>query len=309
VLAPRREPEKIGGLYSLTGMPVWHNGQPDNFTYLGGLRVAADHRGRLAGFRDGFASVPFFVRALNLPERYFTSLAKDNGPARRLLEAGLKHLPRYRPQGEMITLGFSSALGKDGSLLRPASPADIPALLDLFNRQAARWDLSPRLDEAGLAGLMAEKSKTRIFLFPRDEKQAPQAGLGLLDLRSDRLITVMGYKGLLRPTRRFYNLWARATRRPPLPAPGANLPAVFLPFTVFAAAALPQAAACLKEVLFHIQAPEQVIAFLGLSPANPLWPVLRRCPHIAYTTVVERVYWEEEDSPLSFAPQPEIAFL
>ena len=100
-------PCKTIGMYSHTLMPVHMNGKAIELGYLGELRVNVHNRNKIRLLKMGYDS----VKGLTEKQLYpycFTSVARDNPKARRLLEAGLRGLPLYRPQGEYETFALST---------------------------------------------------------------------------------------------------------------------------------------------------------------------------------------------------------
>jgi hypothetical protein len=83
-------------------MDVFVNGEPQRVGYLGQLRVDHAFRGRLRPVVAGYEK----LLGRRRPDEAcydLTSIAEDNSVARRLLEAGLPSLPRYRFLERFVT--------------------------------------------------------------------------------------------------------------------------------------------------------------------------------------------------------------
>jgi hypothetical protein len=312
LLSPNRAPRQLTGMYALTEHAIWLNGRPARATYLGLLRVASNFRGRLGPLRDGYASIPYFTKALGLPPLYYTSLAADNAKARRLLEAGLEGLPTYRPWGKMHSLAFSTALARKTGLLQPAGPENIPEMIDFYQVQAAGRDLSPRLEAENLAALLAPGPGREIISFwlLRDSGERLIGSLALWDRRCSHPIRVSAYRKPLDRLRPLYNLGNIIRRKPTLPEPGQDLPSVFIAFMAFAPAAQNLIQASLREALARIKDMGARVGLLGLADNNPVLEQISSLPHQAYQSIIENVTWEGPDFIYSGgSPQPEIALL
>ena len=312
VIARRgRPPHEAVGMYTHVWLPVHLNGRHASAGYLGGLRVNRAHRHRIRVLRDGYASIPRLFPGAGACR--FTSIARDNAPARRLLEAGLHGLPRYQPVGELVTLALPA--NRRGRRLPPqleaARPDDIPALAETFNEAAAAWQFAPRLAQDWLEGLDGRNGLAlEDFLLLKKEGRI-LASLALWDQRAFKQTRVGGYRFPLGLARPFWNLWAALSGRIALPKPGRCLEEIYLAF-----AHLPQDAATARavvaEALQRVGARGGRVGLLGLSATHPLLPVLRReFPTQAYCTVIETVHWPDDPAPCldGRPPQPEAALL
>ena len=296
-------------VYALHRFLVQYAGRGQEAVYLGLLRVLPEYRGSRGIFRDGFSAIPHFVRHLGWPERYFTSIAVDNLPARRLLEAGLRSLPRYTPLGELHTLIFSCALGRGSHLLTRADAAQWPEVVAFYNRMMRDVPYAPVLGEA----FLREGTGLAVEDFHILRREGRVAGcLALWDRRTSRRILVEGYRPPLHALRPAVNLWARLCGRPSLPAPGHALEMGYAAFLAVEPEFHSLAGGMLREALFLARRHYGLRGLLlGLAPHGSLWPVLSRLPHTAYTTCIEHVAWPHGEAvPASCVPvQPEIALL
>jgi hypothetical protein len=313
ILVKEKEPPHAAvALYALERMRLHIDSVPSDMVYLGLLRVRPAFRGKIAVLRDGFASIPYFTKVFGLPERYFTSIAADNSPARRILEASLKQLPRYAFQGEMRSMAFSTTLAKDYGLLETAQREDWPELEEFFNRLAKGFQYAPVLGKDTLTRHAGELN-TQDFLLLRQNGRLC-ACLALWDRCKSRRMIATGYRQPLETLRPAYNLWAHLRRLPALPRPGAELRSVHLAFAAFAPEAMPLARQCLLDALHrarHVK--ETATVFMGLSAQSPLLEIFGKLPHFSYITRIESVDWDKDApmQPSTSTPQvqPEIALL
>jgi hypothetical protein len=113
-----RDGGEIIGMYSCATHRIHLNGRAVDAGYLGALRVRPEYRRRMRILREGYASIPRNCRA-GAPPFWYTAIAGDNGPARRILEANLPGMPRYRHCNDMSTLAFPRARGVRRNLWQP----------------------------------------------------------------------------------------------------------------------------------------------------------------------------------------------
>lgn len=306
------EPNSIVGMYSCEYLPVHVNGAFDYVGYLGGLRVNQQYRHKVRILKSGFASIPHLLSVQGAAPFWFTSVASENTPARRLLEAGLKGMPVYRPLGEMETLAFNTRQGKLQGLLQQAMPDDIPALVDFFNRQAECYQFSPVLTEEWFLGLSGDKGLTLGDFWLAKNGSDIQGCLAIWDQRAFKQTVSRGYRYPLNAFRGAYNLYAGATGRVKLPAVGKKMEQVFLSFVAFDNPEGSLPLQIIKEGLAHAREKGAEVGILGLSAKNPLTAILKRTlrPSV-YRTCIETVCLPTGLEPMlnGSPPQPEVAVL
>lgn len=312
IACDEKQPDVMVGMYSCAFFPVHLNGTATDVLYLGGLRVNQPYRHRLHILKSGFASIKQLAPNLAAAALIFTSVASENTPARRLLEAGLKGMPRYRPLGNMETLAFNTKQGKLQGLLQSATPQDVPALVEFFNRQAARYQYSPVLSTEWLLSLSGSQGLSLSDFWLAKDGAAIRGCLAIWDQRAFKQTVVRGYRFPLSVFRRAYNLFAAATGRVILPAPGQTLQQMFLSFVAFDNPAGEFPLRVVQEGLARARQRGAAVAILGISEQNPLAALLRRKlrPSI-YRTCIETVSWPGDPEPIhsGCAAQPEVALL
>jgi hypothetical protein len=293
VIAETVSGENIG-MYACTQFSVYLDGVVKPALYLHNLRVNRRWRHHIRFLRGGFASIAELVPDFATAASCFTSIGSGNRKAWRILEAGLSGLPRYCPQGEMVTLALPlSTKRHSGNLLRRAQRDDLPALLAFHQGYATGWQFAPCLDKDWLlcgGGLQPEDfwlyevaGKIRFCAALWDQGHCKQA-------------VVHGYRsplGLLRP---LYNFGARLLGRNLLPAIGQNLAHLFIAFAAFDDGMLVDehelALDCIAELLFRAREKPVNTAILGLAAAHPLQDKIARRFHAdAYRTRIETVSW------------------
>jgi len=301
----------VVGMCSSTTMPVHINGEAVTAGYLGELRVMPAYRNKPAVIRYGFKS----VQLLNHPDYelayWFTSIAKENSPARRLLEANLNGMPIYQPQGEMITYALSSRLGKQNLEMQSATPEDIPGLVRFYNKTASHYQYSPVLSEDWLANLNGENGLVLNDFYLLKEQGKIRACLALWDQRAIKQTVVRGYRFPLNLLRKPYNLYAKLTRRVALPAINKQIDYIFIAFLAIDDASAERFNDVIQAALYMIGKRNAQIGMLGLSADNPSSVKLQSYPKQTYHTCIESVTWPNQAQPdLKNLPvQPEIAII
>jgi hypothetical protein len=297
------------GACACTWMPVHLNGEVRRMPYLGGLRVASAFRHRPHLIREGFralAEVGGFAAETALA---FTSLARENHRARRLLERGLPGLPRYTPLGELETWVLP-ARGEPTGRLHAATASDLPDLIALINETGRASHLSPQVTERWLAG---EPGGLRVADFlVRREGAVLETCVALWDQRSFKQVRVHGYRAPLNLLRVPWNLWSAVRGGVKLPAPKGRLEAAYLAFASFRSDDWEAAALDITDALAWAAQRGVEAALLGLPSGHPLGSRLRRgrTPW-TYPTCIEAVRWPEA-TPLVLDARPvhpEIALL
>lgn len=266
------------------------NGEATGVGYLGGLRIAAGHRGRgllARGYRrlgalhgDGRAAF------------YLTTIAEDNAGALGVLTSGRAGLPTYRPAGRFLTAVLTGrsrrggvAGGAAGLSIRPATEADRGAVAAFLTERGRGRQFFPCYGEADVfaAGGMLHG------LLPGDLLLAYRGGvlvgtLGAWDQGAFRQTIVRGYEGVLRYGRAGYNAWARVRGLPRLPAVGQALACRMGALPLTAEGEEGAFGALLEGQLARLGG--GVFLAVGLHEADPLLGVLRGYRARWYTTAV-----------------------
>lgn len=301
------------GMYSCKVLPVHVNNLPARVGYLGGLRLSSKYRNRFRVVRNGFKSINELVTNRGTLSYWVTSVARENMVARRLLEARLPEMPIYSNVGELATIALSAALGqKNKNLLRRATEADIPALVEFVNGHNRAYQFAPFLTEAWLHNLSPESGIEISNFWVLKDGQDIRGCLALWDQRAFKQTVIRSYSYPFRFVRRGYNLWAAASGRVPLPAIGQSLKQVFMAFVAIDERALSDCVAIIREGLSYVRDCDARIGLLGLSADNPMYArIVAELPAHEYRTCIETVSWPGEPEPIldGRPPQPEVALL
>lgn len=277
----------------------WINGAIRRIGYLGELRLDAAAQGRFHVVRGGYE----FFRELHRADPadfYFTSIAAENDRARRLLERGVRGLPRYDHLAGLVSLLVPVPQNPHPSAvpLETAHDGDLDELAAVLNQSAQRHQLAtawtaPQLASLGQHGLPPE----RFRLLRRQGRIVACAALW--DQRGFRQIRVRGYSGLPGWTRPALNLAARLFGTPRLPAPNSVLANAFVS-PLGSAEADESLVPELVAGLFP-EAVKQGLEFLtlGFGEGDPQIAALRRrFPCRTYLSRIHRVSWDGDPDPI-----------
>lgn len=269
----------VVGVYIASVLPAHVDGHPSRLGYLGGLRVKPSHRRRIRHLREGYASVPMLA-----PERvpwWFTTIGSDNAVARRLLEAGVRGLPRYHFRGEYVTYALPTSRGRRRGIWRRG--ADVA----LHNALAARFQCSPVLDD-GVVDRAGD-------FFVCDGGTA-----ALWDQRAFKRVVARRYRTpSLIP---LYNAYARLFHRVPLPRQGGALDHTFIAFFAMESPSV----AALEDLFSHCRTP---VATIGMHAENPLRAIVERFKPMSVRSRIYAVSFDGTTPPNGRPCQPEAALL
>jgi hypothetical protein len=294
---------ELVGMYAASVLPLCVNGAVERVGYLGGLRIQPAHRRRIRHLREGFASIHQLAPEATTVPWWFTLIAEDNDVARRLLESGVRGLPRYRAIGSYATYAVAAARGQPRALWRRLRPGELPSLLAWHRQLAARQQLTPVLDEQHLRRIGTDG------LWMCGDGDGFVGMAVLWNQGAFKQVVVRRYRGALRWLRPAYNGYARLARRVALPAQGAALGQTFVAFLTLAPQVVADRStmrALLADLLSKCSTP---VAALGLHDEHPLLPALAGFKPMRYAA---RVYAVEFGEParLDGRPvQPEAALL
>jgi hypothetical protein len=299
------------GMCSWSGMKLFINGRQTQAGYLGELRVLPGFRKRPGIVRNGFRAVRLL--APDYPH-WFTSIAVDNAVARRLLEANLKGMPVYRPQGELFTLALPTSIRRRQHCLQPAAIADLPELVEFYNQQAMNFQYAPVLTESWLRQLDGDNGLHLSDFHLLRVNGRLRACFALWDQRRLKQTVVRGYRFPLAQLHSIYNLFARLSGRLTLPPVGVAIDYLFI---AFFAVAPEMEKTELRQVIdsaLALTAQRRIsCAMFGLAAENPLLKLLSGYRVQTYRTCIEAVHWPDQTSTDCTSAgrivQPEIALL
>jgi len=294
------EGDDVIGMYTAAVVPVHLDGRAERLGYLGGLRVRPDYRRKIRYLREGYASIRALAGETGTQPWWFTVVAAGNENARRLLEAGVRGLPPYKPQGDYVTFALPASRGRRRGLWRGATANDFAAIIAFHNSQAARFQYSPVLD----VDLVNRIGIARFLIFETDG--GTQGVAALWDQRAFKQIVARRYRRPLGAMMPMYNAYARLLRRIPLPPEGGALDQTFIAFLALSDSALTNGNALLEDLLSHCDTPA---ASIGLHASHPLIPAVKRFKPISYPARVYAVSFDGTAPPNGRPTQPEAALL
>ncbi len=297
------EDDHLVGMYAATPQQVYLSGVDTSVCYLGALRVERSQRNRIKHIRSGFKSIRELLPACAAAPLWYTVVGEENFPARRLLEAGISGLPKYRQIGRLTTYAIATRRGKRSGLWRRACAADESSIIEFHRSCASKLNLAPQVDDRIVSNLNIES----FFLLERGSRLL--ACCAFWDQSNFRQVVARNYHPAIRIGRPLYNAYAALTARVPLPAIGDRLPQSFLAFAAFAEEATSDNSfvdAAIRDLLSHC--PTSVAA-IGLHDAHPISASIKKLGPLTYRSRVYSVEFDGESSVGEFPVQPEVALL
>ena len=305
------------GMYVCAEQPLYWNGVETDMGYLGSLRVAPRYRHRLRILKEGYASIRRFSPGRRCSP-WYTAIASENLPARRLLEANLRGLPRYRPLNEMVSLALPRTRGRRHGLWRALSPAEsgrqesgnqeamLKSLCDFHNRHARRHQCAPVLTPARVR---ASGAAFHVI----DGQAGPMAVMALWNQQAYKQVMAYAYRPPLGALLPLYNGYARLAKKVVLPPRGQTLDQTALAFLAVAPELEREITALIEDAL--ALCPTAVMSF-GLHAAHGwLEPLRRKFAPATYRSCIYAVDFNdvhlagETIPPDGRDAQPEVALL
>jgi hypothetical protein len=210
------------GLCERVVRPSWVGGTVVDLPYLGALRIVPSHRHRIAILRGGFAMLRDECTGASDFPVALTSITSDNGPARRVLTAGVRGLPHYTPLRDFSTFALRPRRTAPDPAIVPASESDYAELADFLARTLAQRDTAPLWTAEGLRSIEAAR-----FLLLR-EGGAITGCIGLWDQRATRQARLVDCPRALGSFRAPINLAFALAGLPAIPARGSRIEQAFL---------------------------------------------------------------------------------
>ena len=256
------------------------------------------------------------LRGHTSPNLYFTSIAADNLPARRLLERGLPGMPTYRFVGEMVTLVIRrrqngdfykptakvrGRLGKAGLSLQYGNDPLVADLVELLNENGAGYQFSPVWTAEDLAtpgrcpGLAPDD-----FRLVRSADGTAVACAAFWDQRESKQTVVRGYAPRLGRLRLFLNVGLAIAGRPTLPRVGRPISHAYVSHLA-SGASRPDV---VEQLIWLLHGPADTRGVdyltLGLDARDPQLPHLRRVYRPReYRSRLYAVHWDDAGADLA----------
>ncbi len=297
-----RQTGRLEAMGSRAVRELFVNGQPQRAGYLTQLRIHPERRRYSVHLlRLGFEQ----LRRAHADDEAafdFTAIVAGNEVARRILEAGLEGLPRYRRLEEFVSFLLPArsrpGAGRSGIQVAAGSSALVPGILACLERFGRRHQFASRWTAENLL------SPESFYVVCAGGRVA--GCLALWDQRAYKQVVVHGYERTLERWRRVLNVFGAA-----LPPTGSTLAYAHISHVaiddddprVFAAllAAVTQDAG--RAGLDHLA--------IGFAARHPLAEVVRRSWRTReYASTLYVVQWNPEPPLLDGCiPHPEAAVL
>jgi hypothetical protein len=232
---------------------------------------------------------------------WYTSVAIDNEPARRLLEANLHGMPRYQQLGEMVTLALPRSRGKRNGFWQPTADHEIEAMCLAHNGAAEQFQFAPALTPAAV-----EKTGAKFYTHASAGRIA--GCMALWNQQAYKQVVARAYRQPLAAGLPLYNAWARMSRRLALPRLNRPLDQTYLAFLATDQISPNEMVASVADAL--ALCPSEVLT-LGLHGSHPALPALRLAFKPAlYRTLIYSVSFNDDTPNFDGRPvQPEVSIL
>ncbi len=306
VLAVReKDQERLSGMGTRSIKPCYVNGQVQPVGYLSNLRVHQADRNRLLvgrGYR--------FLHDLHQDGRtklYLTTIAHGNPVAFKTLTGRRAQMPLYQPAGLVHTFVYSRVNAKSNSYdlpdraihIRKGRREDLPAVMDFWQREGARYQFFPYHQKSDLGlpgGLLSALDVEDILLAFRNEQLV--GTLGLWDQSRLKQYVINGYGGVMRWLRPIYNGYARIVNRTPLPPKGSQLKLLTAAVPMVEADDAKIFEALLHTAIQQIDLRKQDYLMVACHESSPLLRVLKKIRGVSYLTHLYFVCWTDGVSML-----------
>lgn len=277
-------------------------GQARRVGYLGELRLDHTARGRMDVLRGGYRFFQELRRELPA-DIYFSSIAEDNLPARRLLERGLSGLPAYHFLADFETRLVpvrrctSLPVPRDVRMVR-ASGVDVGEIVKFLNQKASRHHFAPVWTEHLMRSLRSHGLPMEKFQLAYEGPRLVGCA-ALWDQRPFRQTRVRGFARSLRLARPWYNAAMRMCGGVPLPSVGEQIAHAFVSPLACAEDAAPVFSALLGTLARDSATRGLAYFTLGFAATDSR---LTQLPHgigvRAYRTRLYQVIWPDDETPM-----------
>jgi hypothetical protein len=298
----------IVGFGSCAVRTVLINGHPTKIGYLFGLRVRQAYRKQYPLLHCGYE----FLRESQRDRRlafYINTILTENQSAQRLLGKPRRCMPTYMPCGGYEIYTFTTRKSRrslpSAFYFRQATTADLPVLIQFLTEEGRRYQFFPVLTAQDLTeGRFPGLDIHQFYLLFDAQDQIVAAGV-LWDQTGYKQYVAQGYHGLLKwlyPVSRWFPLFGF----PALPVPGTILRFQTLSFWVVKDNHPDYFRAFLDQILVASNFP---LLLVGVHERHPLRSLLRKRPHISYTSRLYLVHWKEQQEAVDALDRTMIPYL
>ena len=263
------------------GVMDWYcNGVPGRIGYLGQLRVDPCYRARPRLLLQGYAKLRELHEADGATLIYATTISADNVAARRILEASIEGMPRYRHIDDLITFVIATHAGSRrcrGSVeIANADSGDLEEIERCLARYGTRRQFSPVWSRRVLSnGDRMRDLGVEDFVVARGNSGVVGC-LALWDQRKFKQTVVRGYSRRLACARPAANVLSRLTGSPRLPPVGAQLAMAYVSHVAVGDGDPEILEALLRRALDRAAERNIELVALGFSRRNVLAQVVAR---------------------------------
>lgn len=279
------------GLCERVVRPCHIGGRVVDLPYLGALRIVPSHRHRIAILRGGFAALrEHCERASDFPAA-FTSITSDNGPARRVLTAGIKGLPRYTPLCDFSTFALRPCRAPSDPAIAVAEERDFAPLATFLGAALAQRDCAPVWTAEALGTVVG----LRVLVLR--EGGVITGCIAVWDQRASRQALLVDCPRWLRQLRAPANLAFRIAGLPAAPKVGRAINQAFLSFAATLDDCPRRFIRLVRAGLGEAQRLGVGAVMIGLPSAHPWRTALRRAIRaIEYRTSLFAAAWPGHES-------------
>jgi hypothetical protein len=318
VVARDRRSGRIVAMGSRAVRDVYVNGRRARMGYLGQLRVDPSHRRRRDLLLAGYALTRSRRQEDELPFD-LTSIMADGRSARRLLSAGVRGLPRYRPLEPFVTMAIP-VRGRRGRRrgrsieIERGSRSALTDIVDCLQRNARRFQLAPRWSAQDLQSTSRTRGLELADFYLARRRGRVIGCLTRWDQRSFRQVMVRGYAPRLGRWRPAVNAIAPWLGMPGLPAVGHQVAFAFLSHVAVDDDDPLVLGPLIDAVRRDARGSSLSSLVIGCCERNPLIAAVRgRLPHRGWMSMLYTVDWDDcENAALTLdgrVPHPEVALL
>jgi hypothetical protein len=231
IVARKRETGELVGMASRSVRDLYVNGRSTRVGYLGQLRFQPGCRSWRAVLDEGFAVCRHLHERGDAPF-YLTSVAADNGAARRLLRRPpSRRAPAFLELTALRTFAIPTTLRRrapaPAARLERGSDALLPGIVECLHRNLSRYQFAPHWTTADIGSERTRHLLARHFVVALDGNRVIGC-LARWDQTAFKQVVIRGYSRRLSRWRPLVNAAGRWLGVPPLPPIGAALRCAFL---------------------------------------------------------------------------------
>jgi hypothetical protein len=289
------ERERVVGMGGRSLKPLFINGAPIDFGYLGGLRLHPEVR-RTGLLARGYAALKRLHKENPVPA-YLTTIIEDNTEVRRLLTSGRVGLPHYLDHGRYVTYAVSLNARRrnfESPLeIRRGDAVGLDAILRFLAEMGRQRQFFPVLaaDDFGspyLRGL--SPADFRVAL----DAQGEIAGVAAVwDQNAFKQNIVEGYAAPIRMIRPMLNVALRLAGVRTLPPEGRTLDSLYIAFPCARGDDPQVLRALLERIYAEHQHGGHHFLLVGLHERDPLAAALHHFRAFLYLSRLYLVCWAD----------------